>query len=218
MRPAPLLLALSFAVAGGLSAGLAHADDPLGGPSEVPTTEVSPPPGPTSGPSEYGPPLTPRKYADGDLHTYLEARLGAATILQHGAGYGPSVDVSYGLGWTWLDVGAVGHFAALPMSGPTDANAYQYALGLELATRTSIGGGTTFRFGLDPLYSLESFGGSTHSSIGADALAQLLFTVDDSSRPVWRLGLGFHGGRRWPTSGGEGTWIVGADLIVRTFW
>jgi hypothetical protein len=206
---------------------------------EMPPESPTPPPSqapPTSGPElGYVPvgagtstnanaplddePLTPRPYKQqtSDLHTYLEMRLGAATMLQQSSGYGPSLDVSYGMGFSWVDVGIVGRFASIPMKD-TDGSARQFSIGPEIATRTFLGGPMTFRLGVDPLYTLETFNGQTHSLVGVDGLAQFLFTIDDTTRPVWRLGLGFHGGRRWPTSGGDGIWMVGADVIVRTWW
>lgn len=196
----------------------AFADDAVPQVDDVPPAAVyapaAPPPGATP-PPEVGPPQRPLKDKS-DLHTFLEARLGTATFLNR-TGYGPMFTAAYGLGWTWIDVGAVAGVGGFPVND-ADAHATQYSLGLELATRTSLGGVGTFRFGLDPLYTLESYGGSTHSLVGVDALAQVLFTVDDSWRPAWRVGVGFHGGRRWPTSGGDGNWMVGVDLIVRAFW
>ncbi|MEO7093243.1 MAG: hypothetical protein ABI175_08330, partial [Polyangiales bacterium] len=164
-------------------------------------------------------PIEPRRYPQptSDLHTYLETRLGVATMLQRSGGYGPSLDVSYGMGFSWIDVGIVGRFASIPVKD-TDSSARQFSIGPEIATRTYLGGPMTFRLGIDPLYTLETFNGQTHSLVGIDGLAQFLFTIDDAARPVWRLGVGFHGGRRWNTSGGDGIWMVGADVVVRTWW
>lgn len=170
-----------------------------------------------AGAQEYAAPPPSSEFGTGTLHTYLETRIGAATFAQKSAGYGPSLNLAYGMGFSWIDVGAVGSFSMIPNSS-TSTSAYQYSLGPEIATRTSIGGGMTFRFGVDPLYTLQTFDGQTTSMVGVDGLAQFLFTLDDTSKPVWRAGVGLHGGRRWPTSGGDGVWMVGADLIIRTWW
>ena len=226
--PKPTRLLAPFALALVLFPAIARADDPSLGPTEAPSAApVEPPPSPAPDPGYVAPegtpigeqPIEPRRYAQptNDLHTYLETRLGAATMLQKSAGYGPSLDLSYGMGFSWVDVGIVGRFASIPMKD-LDGNARQFSIGPEIATRTYLGGPMTFRLGVDPLYTLETFAGQTHSLVGVDALAQFLFTIDDTTRPVWRLGLGFHGGRRWPTSGGDGIWMVGADVIVRTWW
>ena len=231
MRPR-LATSLPFAALAALvlSSGIrnAHADD---GPSFEPSPTFEPaaePPRPApTVESALSPPRRPRPTTT--LHTWLEGRLGATRFVKRSTEFGPAVGVAYGMAWQWLDVGIVGAFATTPVEqgtvgsgqpGVGTVDARQYGLGAELATRTSIGNGATFRLGLDPMYMIESTSSGARSLLGVDALAQLLFTIDDGSRPVWRAGIGFHGGRRWSTgasSAGEG-WVVGADLVVRSWW
>lgn len=171
----------------------------------------------------------PKPTADGSLqHTWLEARIGSRRWTEKSAWYGGGFDLALGLGWEWVDVGVVGSFTSTDI-GQKSVHANVWTLGPEIATRTYIGGGTTFRLAFDPLYALETVypsgsSSTTHSLVGGNLLAQILFTVDDTTRPIWRLGVGAHVGKMWPTAGASSApswdhaWIVGADVIVRSWW
>ncbi len=54
--------------------------------------------------------------------------------------------------------------------------------------------------------------------IGADALAQLLFTIDNVSRPAWRAGIGLRAGRYATLDARDPGWSVGVDLLARSWW
>jgi hypothetical protein len=197
------------------------------GAQEMPTVPVAEEPSePTP---EVAAPSPPPNDAP-EQHTWVEARLGSRRWSEKSSGLGGGgFDLALGLGWQWIDVGVVGTWSTTG-DGADGSHADIWTVGPEIATRTSIGGGTTFRLAFDPLYGIESLTpggglpGSTHSLVGGNVLAQILFTVDDTTRPVWRLGLGAHVGKMWAT-GGESSapswdqaWIVGADVIVRSWW
>lgn len=152
-------------------------------------------------------------------HTYIDLRgglVGISPLGQRDLRYGPAVEVSGGAAWTWLDLGLVGRVGSIP--APLGREPY-VAFGAEAAGRLWLGGPTTFRYGFVPLYAVAwQPQGEARGRFGVDAIAQLLFTVHDQSRPFFRMGVGLRGGRWWSASPGEATWTVGLDLLMRTWW
>jgi hypothetical protein len=149
-------------------------------------------------------------------HTYIEGRIGAVGFQplgtrEHGAlQYGPAFELGAGIGFRWLDLGLVGRYGTIGTS--------YAAVGPEIAVRKSLGDGATLRFGVIPLYAVAWDSSSAHSRIGADAVAQFLFTIDNKSRPAWRVGAGLRAGR-WATLKAEDPgWSLGVDLLVRSWW
>ena len=225
---APMALVVSFV---SLAAFAGRADAQEAAPPDL-TPEGEPPP-PTveasPGMMESSPPIGTPIEPTSTQHTWLEARLGSRRWSEKSAGFGGGgFDLALGVGWKWLDLGVVGTFAATSFGDPSTRGEV-WTFGPEIATRTALGGGTTLRLALDPLYALETLtpGGepsSTHSLVGGNLLAEVLFTIDEGARPTWRVGVGAHVGKMWPTAGSTGApswdeaWIVGADLIVRSWW
>lgn len=224
-------LALAATIAAGAATASAQEFDPTGpsvDPSQVPmapaveTAPMPPQPMPMPPPSEAS-----------MQHAWIEARLGTRRWTEKSTGFGGGgFDLALGLAWEWVDVGIVGSYSSTNVADEAhagDVHASVWTIGPEIATRTSLGGGATFRLAFDPLYALEtvspaSTSTTTHSLVGGNLLAQVLFTVDESTRPVWRFGIGAHVGKMWPTAGAtsapswDQAWIVGADLILRSWW
>jgi hypothetical protein len=154
-------------------------------------------------------------------HTFVEARIGAAGMQPlgtHDGGvlrYGPAFELGAGIGFKWLDVGLAGRYGTVPVN---DARISYAAFGPELAVRKSLGDGATLRLGIVPLYAVAWDQNGTHSRIGADALAQLLFTIDNKSRPAWRAGIGLRAGRWASIRADDPGWTAGVDLLVRSWW
>jgi len=199
MRVLPFLVTASTM----LLASTAHAQ--VAEPTETPPTPVQPPPA-------------------NDAHTFLELRLGLVGIAPLGKSeggtlrYGPAVETSIGMAWTWLDVGLVGRLGTVPSEA--SARTSYFAVGPEVAARKYLGARTTLRFGVVPLYA-SAWGGEmgAHGRVGVDGILQLLFTLDDQSRPAWRSGVGLRVGRWWTaTTSGDPGWTMGIDLLVRSWW
>ena len=165
--------------------------------------------------------------ADGDVlplnpppattHTYVEARLGAVGLQPLGTResgalrYGPAFELGAGIGFRFLDLGLVGRYG-------TAAGQSYAAVGPELALRKSLGDGATLRIGIIPLYAVAWEANGAHSRIGADAIAQFLFTIDNKSRPAWRAGVGLRAGRWATIRADDPGWSLGVDLLVRSWW
>lgn len=161
--------------------------------------------------------LLPPEPKPATTHTYVEGRLGAVGLQPLGTResgalrYGPAFELGAGIGFRFLDFGLVGRFG-------TAAGQSYTAVGPEIAVRKSLGDGATLRLGLIPLYAVAWDGNGAHSRVGADAIAQFLFTVDNKSRPAWRAGVGLRAGR-WATIRAEDPgWSLGVDLLVRSWW
>ena len=221
LRTSPFALAL----VGASLISVARADA-----QEMPEDAPYPAPAPAPAPAPDLAPAPAPALDEPTQHVWVEARLGSRRWSEKSTGFGGGgFDLALGLGWQWIDVGLVGTYSTTG-DGSDGSHAGIWTIGPEIATRTSIGGGTTFRLAFDPLYGLESLTpggglpGSTHSLVGGNVLAQILFTVDDTTRPVWRVGLGAHVGKMWATGGAsdapawDQAWIVGADVIVRSWW
>lgn len=149
------------------------------------------------------------------VHTYLEGRLG---VIGQSAGqmhYGGAVEGSAGIGFRWLDLGLTARYGTLPGA---DARLSYLGFGPEIAVRKSLGDGATLRLGIAPMYALAWDAAGASRRVGADALAQLLFTIDNQHRPAWRAGFGLRAGRYQPTSGGDASWSIGLDLLARSWW
>lgn len=150
-------------------------------------------------------------------HTFVEGRLGAVGLQPLGVRdggnlrYGPAFELGAGIGFRFLDLGLVGRY------GTHSGGSYS-AFGPEIALRKSLGDGMTFRFGVIPLYAIGWDARGAHSRVGADAIAQLLFTLDNKSRPAWRGGVGLRAGRWAATRSDDPGWSVGVDLLVRSWW
>ena len=158
------------------------------------------------------------EFGRGTTHTWLEVRPGAATFVDKSA-IGPALSVAYGVGFQWLDLGIaarIGSNAVSAEQATGDGRRWLFALGPEIAARWSLGAGGTFRLGVDPVYAVD-WGRDSAKRLGVDGLAQLLWTLDDDAKPVFRVGVGVRGGRWW-TTGGEGVWNVGLDLVLRSWW
>ncbi|MBI2393483.1 MAG: hypothetical protein HYV09_28135 [Deltaproteobacteria bacterium] len=155
-------------------------------------------------------------------HTYLEGRLGAvgqSPLGTHDSGamrYGAAVEGSAGLGFRWLDLGLTARYGSVPSE--RESRLSYVAFGPEVAVRKALGGGTTLRLGVVPMYAIAWDAEGASRRVGADAIAQLLFTIDNVSRPAWRAGFGVRAGR-WATLRAEDPgWTVGLDLLVRSWW
>ena len=159
---------------------------------------------------------------DRDAHGYAEVRLGALGLTpmvpgQSGLVMGGALEGSVGIGIRSFDLGFVSRFGSLA-GHETSASQRYFAFGPELAVRKPLGGFATFRTGLVPTYALTTDGVSTQGRIGLDLLVQVLFALEDRTRPAWRAGLGLRVGR-WVGTQGEGTGTtLGVDLIVRSWW
>ncbi len=201
----PLLVVLA---SGGISAGIvtalpgaAHAQDPGAAPPVVEAPKTN-------------------------THTYVEGRLGMVGLSPFGVReggalrFGPAIEASLGIGFTWLDVGLVSRYGntAAQSEPPGQGRASYVAFGPEIAARKALGAGTTFRVGVVPLYAIAWDPSGSHARVGADALAQLLFTLDAKSRPAWRAGVGLRAGRWAAARGDDAGWTVGVDLLVRSWW
>jgi hypothetical protein len=154
-------------------------------------------------------------------HTFVEARIGAAGMQPlgtHDGGvlrYGPAFELGAGIGFKWLDLGLAGRYGTVPVN---DARISYAAIGPEIAVRKSLGFGATLRLGVVPLYAVAWDQNGAHSRMGADALAQLLFTIDNKSRPAWRAGIGLRAGRWASIRADDPGWTAGVDLLVRSWW
>jgi hypothetical protein len=161
--------------------------------------------------------VLPPNPAPATTHTFVEARIGAVGLQPLGTRdggalrYGPAFELGAGIGFRFLDLGLVGRYGIA--SGATYS-----AFGPELALRKSLGDGATFRFGVIPLYAVVWDARGSHGRVGADAIAQLLFTLDNKSRPAWRAGVGLRAGRWAATRSDDPGWSVGVDLLVRSWW
>lgn len=159
---------------------------------------------------------------DREAHGYAEVRLGALGLTpmvpgQSGLVMGGALEGSVGIGIRSFDLGFVSRFGSLA-GHETSASQRYFACGPELAVRKPLGGFATFRTGLVPTYALTTDGVSTQGRIGLDLLVQVLFALEDRTRPAWRAGLGLRVGR-WVGTQGEGTGTtLGVDLIVRSWW
>jgi hypothetical protein len=154
-------------------------------------------------------------------HTFIEGRIGAAGMQPlgtHDGGvlrYGPAFELGAGIGFKWLDVGLAGRYGTVPVN---DARMSYAAFGPEIAVRKSLGSGATLRLGIVPLYAIAWDASGAHSRMGADALAQILFTLDNQSRPAWRAGIGLRAGRWASIRADDPGWTAGVDLLVRSWW
>jgi hypothetical protein len=154
-------------------------------------------------------------------HTFVEGRLGAVGLQPLGTRdegalrYGPTFELGAGIGFRFLDIGLAARYGSVPSA---DTRTSYAAIGPELALRKSLGAGATLRFGVIPLYAVAWDTRGAHSRIGADALAQLLFTIDNKSRPAWRAGVGLRAGRWATVRADDPGWTVGVDLLVRSWW
>lgn len=149
-------------------------------------------------------------------HTYLEGRLGA--IGQSGnepMRFGGAIEGSAGIGFRWLDLGLTARYGAIPGS---DQRLSYLGFGPEIAVRKALGEGATLRLGVVPMYALAWDAEGASRRIGADALAQLLFTIDNVSRPAWRAGIGLRAGRYQTLHSDEPSWSIGVDLLARSWW
>jgi hypothetical protein len=173
---------------------------------------------------EEAPPPPPAEPAAANAHTFVELRLGLVGLSPLGKSeggalrYGPAVETSIGMAWTWLDVGLVGRLGTVPSA--VSARTTYAAFGPEIAARKYLGARTTLRFGVVPLYA-SAWGGElgAHGRVGVDGIVQLLFTLDDVSRPAWRSGVGLRVGRWWSaTTSADPGWTVGLDLLIRSWW
>lgn len=189
-------------------------------------TEASTPPPAEAQPTEAPPPPEeaprPRRRVVRDqARGFLEARGGLGTYADHAGGFGPKFGLAGGLAWGWIDLGIAANYASLPHDG-TSEHTTIFGIGPELATRTWLGGPATLRLAIDPQYRQMSFGGAPGSTgtIGADVLAQFLFTMTEGTVPEWRVGVGVHGGRFWEMGTGDKAafWTAGLDVVVRTWW
>lgn len=155
-------------------------------------------------------------------HSYVEGRLGMVGLSPLGVRdggalrFGPAVEASLGIGFTWLDVGLVARYANA--GRPDEPRTSYFAFGPEVALRKALGAGTTLRVGVVPLYALAWDPSGSHARVGADALAQLLFTLDAKSRPAWRAGVGLRAGRWAAARGDDPGTTIGIDLLVRSWW
>lgn len=154
-------------------------------------------------------------------HTYLEGRLGAIGQSALGARdgepmrFGGAVEGSAGIGFRWLDLGLTARYGTVP-SG--DARMSYVAFGPEIAVRKALGDGATLRLGLVPMYAIAWDAAGASRRVGADALAQLLFTIDNQSRPAWRAGFGLRAGRYETLRADDPGWSIGVDLLARSWW
>ena len=150
-------------------------------------------------------------------HTFVEGRLGVVGLQPLGERdggalrYGPAFELGAGIGFRWLDLGLVGRYGI-------GAGGTYTAFGPEVALRKSLGEGATLRVGVIPLYAIAWDARGAHSRVGADAIAQLLFTIDNTSRPAWRAGVGLRAGRWAATRTNDPGFSVGVDLLVRSWW
>jgi hypothetical protein len=159
--------------------------------------------------------------ADDDRHGWAEARLGAAgasSLDPAGGGdmrFGPSFAGALGTGFKWLDLGVAGRFASY--AGSVDRIS-MLGIGPEVALRKRLGEGATLRLGIISQY-VFAWGYDAHARYGAEANAQLFFTLEESTATFLRAGLGLRAGR-WASveKGDPAGWSLGVDLIVRTFW
>jgi hypothetical protein len=167
--------------------------------------------------SEPLPPVEPKTLT----HTFIEGRIGAAGMQPLGTRdggvlrYGPAFELGAGLGFKWLDLGLAGRYGTVPVN---DSRISYAAFGPEIAVRKSLGYGATLRLGIVPLYAVAWDGNGAHSRMGADALAQILFTIDNNSRPAWRAGIGLRAGRWASIRADDPGWTAGVDLLVRSWW
>jgi hypothetical protein len=159
----------------------------------------------------------PPPRADDERHGWAEARLGATGLSgpSDGMRFGPSFAGALGTGFKWLDLGVAGRYASV--SGDAERLA-TFGLGPEIALRKRIVTGATFRLAVTPQY-VWAFGPHAHARYGAEAAAQLFFTLEESTSTFLRAGLGLRAGR-WASveRGDPAGWTVGVDLLVRTFW
>jgi len=172
----------------------------------------------TYGPPSDGPP--PREPLT-LTHTYLEGRLGAIGHSPVSARdgdpmrFGGAIEGSAGIGFRWLDLGLTARYGTVPGS---ESRLSYVGFGPELAVRKALGDGATLRLGVVPMYAIAWDSQGASRRIGADALAQLLFTVDNQSRPAWRAGIGLRAGRHATLRADDPGWSVGVDLLARSWW
>jgi hypothetical protein len=183
-------------------------------------TEASPPPAEEAPPPEVTPPPARmrRRPASDRARGFFEARGGLGTYADHAGGFGPKFGLAGGLAWGWVDLGIAANYASLPHDGISEHTTI-FGVGPEIATRTWLGGPATLRLAVDPQYRQMSFAGASTGTIGADVLAQFLFTMTEGTVPEWRVGVGVHGGRFWEMGAGKAAfWTAGLDVVVRTWW
>jgi hypothetical protein len=170
--------------------------------------------------SEAPPPREPLTLT----HTYLEGRLGA--IAQSPLGvrddepmrFGGAFEGSAGIGFRWLDLGLTARYGTIPSTPSTESRLSYVGFGPEIAARKALGDGATLRVGLVPMYAIAWDSQGASRRIGVDALAQLLFTIDNQSRPAWRAGIGLRAGRYATLSADDPGWSMGIDLLARSWW
>lgn len=187
-------------------------------PGEAPPPEAPPPR--EDAPQEA--PRPRRRVARDQARGFLEARGGLGTYADYAGGFGPQFGLAGGLAWGWIDLGIAANYASLPRDAndPNGARTTIFGIGPEIATRTWLGGPATLRLAIDPQYRSMSAGGRSTGTIGADLLAQFLFTMSEGTVPEWRVGVGAHAGRFWEMGSGDKAayWTAGLDVVVRTWW
>jgi hypothetical protein len=156
--------------------------------------------------------------ADDIRHGWFETRFGGAgfsTVDDGQMRFGPSVQAAVGTGFRWLDLGVTGRYESMPTN---NGRLTLWGFGPELGLRKRLAPGATFRLAFAPQY-MFAVGHDDHARYGADAMAQLLFNVDDSTSRFLRAGLGLRAGR-WTSvdSRDPAGWSVGVDIILRSFW
>lgn len=175
---------------------------------------IPPPPPEDPGP----PPARPRRPQRDGARGFLELRGGLGTYADRADGFGANFGVAGGLAFGWVDLGIALNHVSLPHEGRDSTSVI--GVGPELATRTWLGGPATLRLAVDPQYRVMRDGGASTGTIGADLLAQFLFTLTEETVPAWRVGVGVRGGRFWELGSGDrpAYWTAGLDVVVRSWW
>jgi hypothetical protein len=206
------MMASKRTIAGMLAMGSALALAPAAHAQEV--AESAPP---EDAPTPAPPPRP--KPAPEETHAYVELRPGLGTYADAASGYGPAFGAAFGIAWGWLDLGLAANVASLPHDA-TDTRTTILGVGPEIATRTWLGGPATLRLAVDPQYRSMRAASASTGTIGADVLAQFLFTIDERTVPAWRVGVGVRGGRFWEMGSGDKAayWTLGLDLVLRSWW
>ena len=163
------------------------------------------------------PPPPVRKASRDGARGFVEARGTYGTYGDLASGNGLGLGLAGGLAWGWIDLGIAGSYASLPTHAGDRIDIF--GVGPELATRTWLGGPATLRLAVDPQYRSMREAGASTGLLGADLLAQFLFTISEETTPAWRLGVGGHVGRFWELGTGDRAyWTAGVDVVVRSWW
>jgi hypothetical protein len=225
---ASLSIAATLAAASTLLTTSARAQEGTAEPgSSDPPTGFAPPPTPIpppaatpapEDPGEAPPAPRPRRAQRDGARGFVELRGGLATYASHSDGFGTNFGIAGGLAWGWIDLGIVLNHVSIPHDGRDSTSVI--GVGPELATRTWLGGPATLRLAIDPQYRAMRDGSVTTGTLGADLLAQFLFTINEETTPAWRVGVGVRGGRWWEQGNGATTayWTAGIDVVVRSWW